>query len=111
MIFQEGDVTGQGCRVAGDVDQAAGGHAGDGFDGVGVQAFAGRVYYHHVRAEALVSSSRAALPAVGGEKSAFSMPFSLGVFPGIFHRLFHYLHADYLSGGPAMARVMVPTPQ
>ena len=54
MIFQEGDVPGQGGGVAGDVDQAAGGHFCNGFDGVGVQAFAGRVYYHHVRAEALV---------------------------------------------------------
>ena len=45
---EAGDVAGEGGGVAGDVDQAVGLHGGDGLQGWGVHALAGRVHDYGV---------------------------------------------------------------
>ena len=99
LFFQEGNVTGQGGGVAGDVDQAAGGHAADGFDGVGVQALAGRVHGDDVRADALLFQLQGGLACVAAEEFRVFDAVASGVVPGILHGLGNHLHPNDLAGG------------
>ena len=96
--FQQGDVSCQGGGVAADVDQALGGHAGDGFDGVGVQALAGGIHGDHVRADARFLQAQGGLSGVGAEEFGVFNAVAPGVVPGVLHRLGDDLHPQHLSG-------------
>ena len=97
-LLQQGHVPGQCGGVTGDVDQAFGGHAGDGFNGVGIQALPGRVHGDHIRADALLLQPESSLARVAAEEFRVFDAVAFGVVPGILHRLLHYLHTDDLPG-------------
>ena len=98
-LFQEGDVTAQGGRVAGDIDDPSGGEPGEGLDGIGIQALPGRVHDHHIRLHALFFQFQGRLARVAAEKFRVFDAVALCVVFGILNGLGDYLHADDLSGG------------
>ena len=97
LLLQQGNIPGQGGGVAGDVDQSSGGEAGDGFDGIGVQALAGRVHHHHIGLDALFFQLQGGGTGVGAEKFGVFDAVSLGVVLGILHGQGDDLHADELA--------------
>ena len=52
FFFQERHISCQGGRVAGNIDDPAGGHFGEGFDGIGIQTLTGRIHDDHIRDDA-----------------------------------------------------------
>ncbi len=96
-FFQQCHIPGQGCRVTGDVDQAAGGHAVNCLDGIGVQTLSRRVHGDDIRADALLFQLQGGLARIAAEKLRVMDAVASGVVPGIGHRLLDDLHADDLA--------------
>ena len=98
-FFQQCHIPGQGCRVAGDVDQTAGGHAVNCLDGIGVQALSRRVHGDDIRVNPLLFQLQSGLACIAAEKLRVMDAVASGVVPGIGHRLLDDLHADDLARG------------
>ena len=98
LVFQEGGVPGQGGGVAGDVDQAFGGHLGDGLDGILAQALSWGVYGDDVRADALFLQAQGGLSCVGAEEFCVFDAVAPGIVFGVLNGLGDHLHAQNLSG-------------
>ena len=97
--LQRRHVPGKGRRVTGDVDDAAGGEAGEGFNGVGIETLARGIDDHHVRPDALAFQLQSGLTCITAEKFRVFDAVSPGIVSGILHRLRDYLHTDDLPRG------------
>ena len=93
MVFEEGYVPGQGGGVAGDVDEAFGVHAGDGFDGVGAEAFSWGIHGDDVRVDALFFQLQRSLAGVAAEEFGVLDAVAPGVVLGVLYGLGNHLHA------------------
>ena len=98
-LLQQRHIPGQGGGIAGDIDQALGRHPGDGFDGVAVQALAGRVYGDDVRVDALLLQVQGSGAGIGAEELGVLNAVAPGIVLGILNGLGNHLHANDLSGG------------
>lgn len=88
-------VPGQGSRVAGDIDHALRGHAGDHVHHLRGQALPGRIDHRQVGPDALPLQPDGQLGGVAALEAGFiSQTVPAGVFPGVLHRLGHHLHPD-----------------
>ena len=93
-------VPGQGGRVAGDVDQAAGGHVGDGLDDRQGQALPGRVHGDDLRAQAPGGQGLGGFAGVGAEEFRVRDAVAQGVGLGVLDGGGDHLRPDG-PGGPA----------
>ena len=101
LFLQQGHIPGQGGRVAGDVDQPSGGEAGDGFDGIGVEALPGRIHHHHIGLDTLLFQLQGGGTGIGAEELGIFDAVALGVVLRILDGLGDDLHTDDLARGPA----------
>ena len=99
LLLQQCHIPCQGGGVTGDIDQSSGGEAGDGFDGVGVEAFPGRIDHHHIGLDALFFQLQGGGARVGTEELGVFDAVALGIIPCILHGLGDDLHADDLARG------------
>ena len=95
--LEQRHIPGKRSGVAGDIDQRAGGKAGDGLDGVGIQPLAGRIHHDHIRMDALTLQLQRSRSGVGTEEFGIFDAVAPGVVFGVLHRLGNDLDADDLA--------------
>ncbi len=66
-----------------------------GFNRIGVQAFSGRVYHHHIRGDPLLFQLQAGLSCVTTEKLRIGDAIADSIFPGVPDGLLYHLNTDH----------------
>ena len=75
FFLEQSHISCQSCRVAGHIDDAFWLHTAQSFYGIGIQTLSGRVYHHHIRADALLLQSKGGFSRVAAEKFRVSFVF------------------------------------
>lgn len=104
VVGEELEVAGEGGGVAGNVDDAAGGHLGDGVDDLRGEAAAGRVDDDDVGADALGGELGGDLGGVAAEEVGVGDMVAQGVLSGVLNGLGNDLRANDALCVPGQAQ-------
>ena len=98
LFLQQGQVAAQGGRIAGNIDDPAGGHFVQRFDGVGVEALSGRIHDDNIRDNTLGFQLQRCLARITAEKLRIFNAVTLCIVLSIRNCLLHHFHTDHLAG-------------
>ena len=96
--FEDRHISGHSCRVAGNIDDSAGGHLANAFNGIGIEALSGRVNYHDIGPYTPAFQLQGGFAGIATEKFCVAYAVADGIFTGIVDRFCHYFHTDNLFG-------------
>ena len=104
FFTQELYITGQGGRVAGDIDHLFGAHGVNGFNDIGAHALSRRVYDDNIGTVSLLAQLLCCLTCIGAEELCVCDPVSICILLGIFDGGIDHLYTDDLFGFPCEAQ-------